>query len=155
MVARLKSHQIYLKMCTIINLKALATNLTGSSFTQNLFLLLCAIFSELINLYPRFPMKSSKNHKIIFTKRSIVHVWEGSEYAMNIVAKYLQDNYWWALESIEMKGCIGMERVMPRLNTHVFISLYSINFLCLIFQARRHFFHSDHHSFYRYFHCRK
>ena len=55
-------------------------NLTGLSFTQNLFRLLCAIFSELINVYPSFPMKSSKNQKVIFTKRSIVDVWQGSEY---------------------------------------------------------------------------
>ena len=35
-----KSHQIYLKMCTFINLKLLNKNLTGFSFSQNLLLLL-------------------------------------------------------------------------------------------------------------------
>ena len=33
---KLKSHQIYLKICTIVNLKVLNMNLIGFSFSQNL-----------------------------------------------------------------------------------------------------------------------
>ena len=42
---------------------------------------------------------------------------------MNTTPKYSLNNYWWALESIEIKGCIGTKRVMPCLNINVFISL--------------------------------
>ena len=42
---------------------------------------------------------------------------------MNTTPKYSLNNYWWALESIEIKVCIGTKRVMPCLNIHVFISL--------------------------------
>ena len=44
---------------------------------------------------------------------------------------------------------------MPRLNIHIFISFYNGSFLCLMFQAQRHFFHSGYHSFYRYCLCQK
>ena len=55
---------------------------------------------------------------------------------MNTAAKYLLSDYWWELESIEIRGCIGTKRVMPCLHIHVFIAF---SFLCLIFQAPTQF----------------
>lgn len=45
-----------------------------------------------------------------------------------------------------------MRQVISRLDIYAFISFYNISFLCVIFQARRYFFYSGHHSFYRYCH---
>ena len=54
---------------------------------------------------------------------------------INTSTKHLPRNYWWGLESIEIKECIGMKWVMPRLNTHVFISFFNFSFLYLIFNS--------------------
>ena len=52
---KLKSHQIYLKICTLVNIKVLNTNLTGFSFSENLLSILTS--SELIKrVLQFFPM---------------------------------------------------------------------------------------------------
>ena len=75
---------------------------------------------------------------------------------INTSAKYFLYDYWIALESFKIKGCIGTKRPMPCLHIHTFI-LFS--FLCFIFQSQRQiflffffffFFIIFYYSFYRY-----
>ena len=75
---------------------------------------------------------------------------------MNTASKYLLNNYWWALESIEIKRCISMKWIMLHLNQlagfymmgnigrlwlnmHIFITFYNCSFLFLLFQTLRFF----------------
>ena len=54
--------------------------------------------------------------------------------------KHLLNNYWWALESIETKGCNGMKSVMSRLKKHVLISFYNSSFSIRFFKQEDIFF---------------
>ena len=49
-------------------------------------------------------------------------------------AKYLLNNYWWELESVEIKGCIGMKWVLPRL----IVTLVQFGTICTILKSEKH-----------------
>ena len=80
---------------------------------------------------------------LVFANCSILKVWLNVQLvwnkSMNTVVKHLLDNYSWALNSIEIKGCIGM-KWMSSPNILAFISLYNSGFFCLVFQAWKYVF---------------
>ena len=45
---------------------------------------------------------------------------------MNTAAKYLLRDYWWELETKEIKWCIGSKRVMPSLCIHILFALFHL-----------------------------
>ena len=59
---------------------------------------------------------------------------------MNTDTKYLLNNNWRVLETIETKWCIGIKRVMFLLHMYAFISLYNGSFSIFGFSSAETFF---------------
>ena len=137
MLSKLRSHQIYLKMCALVNLKVLL------------------LWSDFERIYYPLHYPFSWNHKktigfqwewsffmTITRKDSVLYFCQGSEYGSRYGCKILAK---WLLKITGKhwhKECIVTKRIMPCLHIHVFISF---SFLCLIFQARRQHFHFLHY----------
>ena len=51
---------------------------------------------------------------------------------INTAAKPFSNNYWWTLEGIEIKGCIGIKCLMSGWNIHVCIAIVNNKFDCVL-----------------------
>ena len=134
---KLKSHQIYLKMCTLVSWKVL---LIWSDFEQ-------------INepLHSPRPLKSSKIYRFstgieffpitILERESILNFCQSSEYGNGSGCKILKD-YWRLLQSIDIKGTLARKGLSL---VDIFMSLFHSVSSVWFFKHEDSFFHFLHY----------